>query len=72
MRTRKKFREVVSPARVEYTCLDRANAAPDQIRWIPDVVSTGVRLLRECNACGLQWWETLEQKTLTEEERWPQ
>lgn len=42
------------------------------VKWVPGKRITGRRMLRECNACGLQWWETLEQKIMTDEERWPQ
>lgn len=41
------------------------------VSWIPGKLIKGRRMLRECNSCGLQWWEILEQRTLTDEERWP-
>lgn len=70
IRTVRPFQDVTKD-RIEYTCVDVANAAPDQIRWVPGKVTKGKRMLRECNTCGLQWWEILEQRTLTDEERWP-
>lgn len=42
------------------------------VKWVPGHRITGRRMLRECNECAHQWWEVLEQKIMTDEERWPQ
>jgi hypothetical protein len=33
------------------------------MRWFPGKRTTGRRMLGECNGCGFEWWEILEQKT---------
>lgn len=42
-----------------------------EMRWVPGKMTIGRRMLRECRDCGKTWWEVLESKILTEEERWP-
>lgn len=61
IRTVRPFQEVLRGPKIEYLTLDRANAAPNQIRWLPGIRVRGRRMLRECDKCGLQWWEVLEQ-----------
>lgn len=42
------------------------------LKWLPGTYTQSRVILRECNECAHEWWETLESRTLTDEERWPQ
>lgn len=42
------------------------------LKWLPGKYVQERVMLRQCNRCDHQWWEVLEHKELTDEERWPQ
>lgn len=63
IRTVRRFQDVTKP-RMEYVSTNWWEGDPVRvpIRWVPGKRTSGRRMLRECGACGVQWWEILEQK----------